>query len=155
MRLLIDYVPVNQMMFAWKQFVILMSTLTVACIAVATELDVTEYGPTLIGCDRANTQVTIDASAQLDPSCTWTRGFKITASDVLFDCQGAHIVSGNHRYGIHITAPADKALSNITVRNCHVEGFLNNIRVTRAGFRKLTEGREYDHAYTNIVIENS
>jgi hypothetical protein len=142
-------------MFTWKPFVLLLSTFTLAGIAVATEPGEVEPESQLIGCDRANTRVTIGASARLDPACAWTRGFKITASDVLLDCQGAQIVSADRRYGILITAPADTALSNITIRNCQVEGFLNNLRVTRAGFRKLSEGREYDHAYANIVVENS
>jgi polygalacturonase len=47
------------------------------------------------------------------------------------------------------------ALSNILVRNCYVEGFLNNVRITREGFRDLAEGVEYDHAFSNIVVEDS
>jgi parallel beta-helix repeat protein len=109
----------------------------------------------LIGCDQADRQVTITASSHLDPSCTWTRGVEIVASDVVLDCQGAHIAAPDRRYGILVTAPADVALANIVVRNCHVEGFLNNVRITREGFRDLAEGAEYDHAFSNIVIEDS
>lgn len=108
-----------------------------------------------IGCEQADTQVTISATSHLDPSCTWTRGVEIVASDVVLDCQGAHLATTDRRYGILITAPADVALSHIVVRNCHVEGFLNNVRVTREGFRDLAEGAEYDHAFSDIVIEDS
>jgi parallel beta-helix repeat protein len=112
-------------------------------------------GSQLIGCDQADRQVTIAVSSHLDPSCTWTRGVEIVASDVVLDCQGAHIAAPDRRTGILITAPVDVALSNIVVRNCHVEGFLNNVRITREGFRDLAEGMEYDHAYADIVIEDS
>jgi hypothetical protein len=47
------------------------------------------------------------------------------------------------------------ALSNITVRNCHIEGFLNNVHIEREGFRDLAEGVEYDHAFSDITIEDS
>jgi hypothetical protein len=112
-------------------------------------------GSQLIGCDQADRQVTIAVSSHLDPSCTWTRGVEIVASDVVLDCQGAHIAAPDRRTGILVTAPADVALSNIVVRNCHVEGFLNNVRITREGFRDLAEGAEYDHAFSNIVVEDS
>jgi parallel beta-helix repeat protein len=109
----------------------------------------------LIGCERADDRLTISVSSHLDPSCTWTRGVDIVASDVVFDCQGAHIATTDRRYGILITAPTDVALSNITVRNCHIEGFLNNIHIEREGFRDLAAGVEYEHAFSNIVIEDS
>jgi nitrous oxidase accessory protein NosD len=112
-------------------------------------------GSQLIGCDQADTQVTIAVSSHLDPSCTWTRGVEIVASDVTLDCQGAHIAAPDRRYGVHIVSTTDVALSNITVRNCHVEGFLNNVHIEREGFRDLVEGQEYEHAFSNIVIEDS
>jgi len=109
----------------------------------------------LVGCDQADNQVELTASARLDPSCTWTRGVEITASDVVLDCQGARIVTTDKRYGVHITAPTDVALSNITVRNCYIEGFLNNVHIERNGFRDLAAGAEYDHAFSNIVVEDT
>jgi parallel beta-helix repeat protein len=126
-----------------------------ATILAAVEAEAVDPGSQLIGCDRADTQVSIDVSSHLDPLCTWTRGVEIIASDVVLDCQGAHIATTDRRTGILITAPTDVALSNIVVRNCHVEGFLNNVRITRDGFRDLAEGEEYDHAFSNIVIEDS
>jgi len=119
------------------------------------EVEAVDPGSQLIGCDQADTLVTVTVSSHLDPSCTWTRGVEIVASDVVLDCQGAHIATTNRSRGILITAPANVALSNIIVRNCHVEGFLNNVRITREGFRDLAEGEEYDHAFSNIVIEDS
>jgi parallel beta-helix repeat protein len=112
-------------------------------------------GSQLIGCDQADENVKIEVSSHLDPSCTYTRGFDIIASDVVLDCQGAHIATTDRRTGVLITAPTDQALSNIVVRNCHIEGFLNNVRVTREGFRDLAPGVEYEHAYSDIVIEDS
>lgn len=109
----------------------------------------------LIDCGQADTRVVVSANSHLDPACTWTRGVQIVASDVVFDCRGARIVGPDRQRGIEITASADTPLANITVRNCYVEGFLNNIRITREGFRSLAEGAEYDHAFSNIVVEDS
>ena len=41
------------------------------------------------------------------------------------------------------------------MRNCYIEGFLNNMRITREGFRDLAEGAEYDNGYSNILVEDS
>jgi parallel beta-helix repeat protein len=117
-----------------------------------------EPGSQLVTCDQADTRVTITASGHLDPSCTWTRGVEITASDVTLDCQGARIAAPDRRYGVLIIAPIDVALSNITVRNCHIEGFLNNVHIERDGFfglAELDETEAYEHAFSNILIEDS
>jgi hypothetical protein len=126
-----------------------------AVVSVCPEARGVAPGSQLIDCSQADTQVTISVSSHLDPSCTRSRGVEIIASDVELDCQGAHIATTDRRTGILITAPIDVALSNITVRNCHVEGFLNNVRITRDDFRTLAEGMEYDHAFSNILIEDS
>jgi hypothetical protein len=128
---------------------------TAACFLAFAEARAVDPGSQPIGCELADSQVTIAVSSHLDPSCTWTRGVEIVASDVVLDCQGAHIAAPDHRYGVLVTAPADVALANIVVRNCHIEGFLNNVRITREGFRDLAEGVEYEHAFSNIVIEDS
>ena len=112
-------------------------------------------GSQLITCDRADERVDITVSSHLDPSCTWTRGVEILASNVTLDCQGAHIAAPDRRYGVYIHAPADTPLTNITVRNCHIEGFLNNFHVEREGFRQLAEGVEYENGFSNITIEDS
>lgn len=115
-------------------------------------------GSQLITCDQADERVTIDVSSHLDPSCTWTRGVEIIASDVTLDCQGANIAAPDRRFGVAILAPIDVVLSNITVRNCHIEGFLNNIHIEREGFfalAEMTETEAYEHAWSNIVIEDS
>ncbi len=112
-------------------------------------------GSEAIGCERADQMITISTSSHLDPSCVWTKGVKIVASDVTFDCQGAHIVSPTRRRGVHIVAPTDVALSNVTVRNCHIEGFLNNLHIEREGFRDLPEGVEYENSFSSIVVEDT
>ncbi len=108
----------------------------------------------VIGCEQADEMVEITQSSRLDPSCEWTGGIRVVASDVTLDCQDARIVSTNVRYGIHIIAPVDTPLSNVTVRNCHVEGFLNCIHIEREGFRELPAGEEYENTFSNIVIED-
>jgi parallel beta-helix repeat protein len=127
----------------------------VLSVVSVTEADAVDPGSQLITCDQADERVTIAVSSHLDPSCTWTRGVEIVASNVVLDCQGAHIAAPDRRYGVHIVAPTDVALANITVRNCHIEGFLNNVRIEREGFRELAEGQEYEHAFSGIVIEDS
>ncbi len=112
-------------------------------------------GSVLIPCSQADQRVDITVSSHLDPSCTWTRGVEILASNVTLDCQGAHIAAPDRRYGVHIVSTVAVPLSNITVRNCHVEGFLNNYHIEREDFRTLPEGVEYENGFSNIVIEDS
>jgi parallel beta-helix repeat protein len=111
---------------------------------------------TPIGCDRAAERVTLLASAHLDPACTYSGGFELRASDVTLDCRGARIEdpSGAGSRGILVASPADRALANVTVRNCVLKGFLNGVRVTREGFESLPAGAEYDAAFSNVAIEN-
>jgi parallel beta-helix repeat protein len=127
---------------------------TVAALLPGTAAAV-DPGSQLITCDRKDERIDLTGSAHLDPSCTWTRGVEILASNVTLDCQGAHIAAPDRRYGVYIHAPADVPLTNITVRNCWVEGFLNNFHIEREGFRQLAEGVEYDNGFSNIVIEDS
>ena len=114
-----------------------------------------------IGCDEATQPHTLTASAHLDPSCTYRREIEIVASNVTLDCQGAHVVAdqslpgGQRQRGIWIHAPQSVSLQNVTVRNCHVEGFLNNYHVEHEGFRDYTVANEYDNAFANVVIEDS
>jgi parallel beta-helix repeat protein len=127
-----------------------------ALLSPVSQAAAVDPGSQLVGCDQADTAVTLNASAHLDPSCTYTQGIEIVASDVVLDCQGAHIVDpGGGRYGVYIHAPHAVALANITVRNCYVEGFLNNFHVEHEGFRDYTVDDEYDNAFSNIVIEDS
>jgi len=76
---------------------------------------------------------------------------------VTLDCQGAHIKSaeGAGGRGNLVTTPVDTPLHDVTVRNCHVEGFLNSLRVTRDGFRTLPAGHEYEHGTADILVERS
>src|SRR5689334_10474464 len=72
--------------------------------------------PSEIGCDQAAARVQITADAVLDPSCTYTAGFDITASDVTLDCRGAHIDAAvDEGIGILISTPNDVELSGVTV----------------------------------------
>lgn len=116
-----------------------------------------EFGSELIGCDRASQRVQVTATSHLDPSCVYTMGFEISTSGVTLDCQGAVVRSapGAGGRGIEIHTPVDTPLHDVTVRNCHVEGFLNGLRVTRDGFRDLPPGEEYENGTARIRIERS
>jgi hypothetical protein len=50
-------------------------------------------GSELITCDRADERIELSVTSHLDPSCTWTRGVEIVASNVTLDCQGEHIAA--------------------------------------------------------------
>lgn len=112
-----------------------------------------------LGCDRASTKIAIASPGTylLDPSCTYGRSIEITSSDTTLDCRGAQLISTTtaDARGIAISAPVDTDLSGVTVRNCFVKGFLNNIRVTRPGFKTLTPGTEYVHGTSNILLEHN
>lgn len=109
--------------------------------------------PVEIGCDQAAVRVQITADAVLDPSCTYTAGFDITASDTTLDCRGATIEAAvDQGVGILISTPNDVDLSNVTVADCHVEGFLNNLRVRRDDARFLPAGSEYLSNTSDITL---
>ncbi|MEZ5247039.1 MAG: right-handed parallel beta-helix repeat-containing protein [Acidimicrobiales bacterium] len=108
-----------------------------------------------LDCSTADVRHELTTSTDLDPGCVWTGGFDITASDVVLDCRGALIRSDGGGRGIEISSPTDTAMSDVVVRNCRVEGFLNNLRVTRVGFRDLQPGVEYDNGLTGVVIEDN
>jgi len=114
-------------------------------------------GSVLIGCDRAGERVQVATTSHLDPTCTYTLGFDVTASGVTLDCQGAVVRSapGAGGHGIRISTPVDTPLTDVTVRNCHVEGFVNGLRITRDGFRTLPAGGEYENGTSAIVVEDS
>ncbi len=101
--------------------------------------------------------MTLTSSVRLDPSCTWTGGFDITASHVTLDCQDALVqhVPGGPNLGIVVQTPADVDLAGVTIRRCRVDGFLNNVHLVRQGFQHLTAGHEYDHHLQGVVIERS
>lgn len=111
---------------------------------------------TLLGCDRATQVLVVTVSSHLDPACTYTGRIRVEGSGITLDCQGATIRSavGAGGVGILIHAPSDAAQSDVTIRNCRVEGFLNSIKVTRDGFRDLAPGVEYENGTSDIVIED-
>lgn len=113
-------------------------------------------GSILIDCSQSSKRITVTETSHLDPGCTYTKGIDVKASGVVLDCQGATIESGQlSGRGIHISAPRTVALSDVTVRNCIVNGFTNPMRVSREGFKELTPGYEYEYAFSDILIENS
>ncbi|MGZ4705307.1 MAG: right-handed parallel beta-helix repeat-containing protein [Acidimicrobiales bacterium] len=116
-----------------------------------------EAGSQLVDCSQAGAPVVVTVSSHLDPSCTYTGGLRIAASDVVLDCQGALVqsASGAGGVGIVVSTPADTSMSGDVVRNCRVSGFLNSMRVTRTGFRSLARGHEFDHTLSDVVIEHS
>jgi hypothetical protein len=106
----------------------------------------------VIGCDQAASRVTVTVSSVLDPSCTYTGGFDITASGVTLNCRGALVQNDGGGIGILVQTPADVDMANVTIRNCHVDGFLNSIHLRRAGFNALAAGHEYDHHLDGVSI---
>lgn len=111
----------------------------------------------VIDCSQAGVRTVLTASAELDPTCTYTAGFEITASGVTLDCRGAAVGTplGPGSVAILIHTPVDVALSDVTVRNCDVSGSTNAIKVTRDGFRTLLEGEEFEHPTSRIVLERN
>ncbi len=113
-------------------------------------------GSTLIGCDRAADRVEVTTNSYLDPDCTYSGGFDVTASEVTLDCQGATIRGPeNGGVGIVISAPVGTSLHDVTVTNCHTEGFTNGLKITRPGFRDLPAGGEYEDHLDDIVVTHS
>ncbi|MEQ8842736.1 MAG: right-handed parallel beta-helix repeat-containing protein [Acidimicrobiales bacterium] len=108
-----------------------------------------------LDCSEADQRHELTAGVRLDPTCVWSEGFDITASDVVLDCQGALIRNDGGGRGIDVSSPVDIPMSGVVVRGCVVDGFLNSLRVTRPGFRDLTEGVEYENGLTGVVIENN
>jgi len=45
--------------------------------------------PRLVGGDQVDQRITVDVDTHLDPSCIYTQGFEVTASNVVLDCRGA------------------------------------------------------------------
>ncbi len=133
-------------------------TLAMLCLAAgACQLAPPAAGSVLIGCDQAANRVAVTVTSHLDPTCTYTAGFDVTASNTTLDCQGATVRSapGAGGVGIVVSAPVDTDLHDVTVRNCHVEGFLNSLKITRPGFRDLPAGGEYLDHLDRIVVEKS
>jgi parallel beta-helix repeat protein len=114
-------------------------------------------GSQLIGCDQAAQRIAVAGIAHLDPSCTYATGFDITTSGTTLDCRGAVIrQEGDERlHGILIETPVGVPLSDVTVRNCVVEGFSNSMRIRREGFKDLVQGAEYENGTSSILVENS
>ncbi len=111
---------------------------------------------TAIGCGQASQHLVVTTSSHLDPACSYSGGIEVTQSHVTLDCRGAHVDAGAGQSGVGILvhSPADVALTDVTVRNCVVHGFLNGVHIGRDGFKALAVGHEYDVADSAITIEN-
>jgi parallel beta-helix repeat protein len=109
----------------------------------------------VVGCDRADTRISLSASATLDPSCTYTQGIDIVASNVVLDCDNALIQRSGGGIGILVTTPADVDMVDVTIRHCRVDGFLNSIHLRRDGFNHLAAGEEYVHHLDGVHVEDN
>jgi parallel beta-helix repeat protein len=115
-------------------------------------------GSQLVGCDRAAERIVVSAPTHLDPSCDYTGGVDVTTSGAVLDCRGARIVrtsADTERNGIDITTTTAVPLENVTVRNCVVEGWGNNLRIQREGYKDLAAGEEYENGTSAILVENT
>jgi len=111
----------------------------------------------LIGCNRSAEHVILTRSAHLDPACSYTGGFEITQRNITLDCRGATIEDpeGNQAVGVLAHGGTNFAMANVSVRNCIIQGFFNNFRVTRDGIRDLEPGQETINSYSHIELRNS
>ncbi len=110
----------------------------------------------LVPCPGAGEVAVLTESGQLDPTCDYSGGVEITASDVTLDCRGVPVETEAEKgAGIKVHTPVDEDMSGVVVRNCVVDGFTNGIRVTRDGFRGLAAGEEYDHALKDVKLEGN
>jgi nitrous oxidase accessory protein NosD len=112
-------------------------------------------GTAVVPCSQRAERTNLTGGARLDPSCAYTGGFVITASDVTLDCRGATIRGPGDGHGIDVQAPTTEPLHGIHIRNCRVEGFLNGIQITRLGFVTLAAGVEYANGFSDISVEDS
>jgi hypothetical protein len=111
--------------------------------------------PAVIGCDQAANRIQVTVSAALDPTCTYTAGLDIRASDVTLDCRNALIQKAGGGIGILVETPADVDMAHVTIRNCRIDGFVNSIHLRRAGFNALAAGHEYDHHLDDVRVLDS
>ena len=127
------------------------------CVALAAPGAASAQPAPVVPCSQAGERVVLTSSARLDPSCTYTAGLEITASDVDLNCRGAVIdrTGQGGDPGILVRTPVDADLSGVTIRNCDIRGFLNSIRVTRDGFRGLPAGQEYVHGISDVTIKRN
>ncbi len=114
-------------------------------------------GSQFIPCARKDEHLVISRDSHLDPRCTYTGGVEIVSSNVLFDCRGALIddPEGDDDYGVDIHSSISTPIRRVTVRNCYIQGFRNNLRVSRDGFRRLAAGAEYRNGFARIELRNS
>lgn len=141
-----------------SRLVALVAALAAAATLAACDPPPEPPGSTLIPCSAKDQRLVLTVSSHLDPSCTYTAGFEITASNVTLDCRGALVETPGTPAGagILIHTPVETAMSNVTVRNCTVSGgWVNSLKITRDGFRFLEDDHEFENPMSAITIEKS
>lgn len=110
-----------------------------------------------IACDRAAERVQLAVSAVLDPTCTWSGGFDIVASDVTLDCNGARLeyLGPDRRSAINVLVDAEADLEHVRIVGCDIHGFGHGIELIRNGANHLAAGHEYDHHLRGVAIEDT
>jgi parallel beta-helix repeat protein len=130
-----------------------------AFVALLVACDPQDLDPNsqLIGCESAAERLELTGSSHLDPACVYAGGFEISTSGVTLDCRGALIrpETRTSNRGISIMAPPETELTDVTIRNCRVEGFLNSVRILRDGYKSFARDEEYLHPTSNIVLEKN
>lgn len=101
--------------------------------------------------------ITVTQDTRLEPACRYRTSIHIAASGVELDCRGAQIDARGLDWGILIGGR--QPVSQVTVRNCHVRGGGNGIRVARLepdGVKAKRHDRETLYRITphHIVLEN-
>ncbi len=97
-----------------------------------------------------------------DGSKTWTLsndltcpdsyfGINITASDVVFDCQGKSITGTTGSYGILVNTTSN----NVSVKNCKITGFNTGIKIDATGTNKVNINNNIITSGTGISIGSS
>jgi nitrous oxidase accessory protein NosD len=100
--------------------------------------------------------MTLTQDTRLDPACRHRTAIHIAASHVELDCRGALIDARGLEYGILIGGK--QPVSHVTVRNCHIRGGGNGIRVARTepdGVKARRHDRDTLYRITphHVVIE--
>ncbi|NYZ77576.1 right-handed parallel beta-helix repeat-containing protein, partial [Candidatus Micrarchaeota archaeon] len=89
------------------------------------------------------------ASPLLDTACV-----KITASNVVFDCNGFNITNNGTTgttYGILLSS----SLTNVTVKNCHVSNYSYGIYSHQSNSSNFTNNTAYNNTQYGIYLDSS
>ena len=102
--------------------------------------------------------VSISRDTALAPNCTHQASLRIIANDITLDCRGSRIDASGRRAGIQIGGKA--GVSNVTVRNCHIQDAHTGIFIGLSGSDaekagKYSRAELYARTPHRIRIENS